>query len=95
MSKADDRNPTTERPQSLPGSGAHDSHGTPFTRVPGPGPKDAGKGAAGKDAVERIEGGFDRVEAQQDDDEQDREAAVELEMERKAALPVALPRGPR
>jgi hypothetical protein len=33
----------------------HDSHGTEFERVPGPGPKDAGKGAAGSEAMDRIE----------------------------------------
>jgi hypothetical protein len=33
-----------------------DSHGTPIRRVPGPGPKDAGKGAAGEDALKRPKG---------------------------------------
>jgi hypothetical protein len=40
----------------------HDGHGTPFKRVPGPGPKDAGKGAAGAEAIERIEGHRDEGE---------------------------------
>ena len=84
MSKAEERNATPDRPQSLPGSDAHDSHGTPFKRVPGPGPKDADKGAAGLDAIERIAGGFEHVEAQQEDQEQDREAEVESQMERKS-----------
>ena len=34
----------------------HDQRtGTPYHRVPGPGPNDEGKGAAGEDAVDRIE----------------------------------------
>jgi hypothetical protein len=33
----------------------HDTHGNEFIRTPGPGPKDAGKGAQGPDATERIE----------------------------------------
>lgn len=33
----------------------HDTHGTPFERVPGPGPNDQGKGAAGREAIDRIE----------------------------------------
>ena len=32
-----------------------DRHGTPFERVPGPGPKDQEKGAAGRDAIDRVE----------------------------------------
>jgi hypothetical protein len=32
-----------------------DTHGNPIQRVPGPGPRDEGKGAAGEDAAERIE----------------------------------------
>jgi hypothetical protein len=39
----------------------HDDHGTSFKRVPGPGPKDAGKGAAGADAIDRLEGGLERA----------------------------------
>jgi hypothetical protein len=31
-----------------------DSHGTKIDRVPGPGPKDTGKGAAGKQATDRL-----------------------------------------
>ncbi len=31
-----------------------DTHGNEFKRVPGPGPKDAEKGAAGPDAVEQV-----------------------------------------
>ncbi len=31
-----------------------DSHGHAFKRVSGPGPKDAGKGAAGTEALERL-----------------------------------------
>lgn len=33
----------------------HDTHGTPFERVPGPGPNDQGKGAAGREAIDRVE----------------------------------------
>ncbi|HVY37251.1 MAG TPA: hypothetical protein VHM31_04930 [Polyangia bacterium] len=33
----------------------HDAHGTPFERVPGPGPNDQGKGAAGREALDRVE----------------------------------------
>jgi hypothetical protein len=29
----------------------HDTHGNPIKRVPGPGPNDEGKGAAGPDAA--------------------------------------------
>jgi hypothetical protein len=32
-----------------------DSHGTKIERVPGPGPNDAGKGAAGKEVKDRVE----------------------------------------
>jgi hypothetical protein len=32
-----------------------DSHGNKIERVPGPGPKDAGKGAAGKEAKDRLD----------------------------------------
>ena len=32
-----------------------DGHGTKIERVPGPGPNDAGKGAAGKEAKDRLE----------------------------------------
>jgi hypothetical protein len=43
-----------------------DSHRTPFQRVSGPGPNDAGKGAAGREVVDRVEG---RPEHSPDDDE--------------------------
>jgi hypothetical protein len=33
----------------------HDTHGTPFKRVDGPGPDDEGKGAAGEDALKRLD----------------------------------------
>jgi hypothetical protein len=53
--------PTKHDPQDTdPASAAdtapvdHDSHGNELKRVPGPGPKDAGKGAAGDDAVEQL-----------------------------------------
>ncbi len=42
-----------ETPQIAPMD--HDSHGNPIQRVPGPGPNDEGKGAAGNDAIERLE----------------------------------------
>lgn len=61
------------------GKKAHDTHGTPFKRAPGPGPKDEGKGAAGKDAQERVEGGpqetpdywEEREEVKEEDDEEE------------------------
>jgi hypothetical protein len=37
------------------GSSDRDEHGPPIERVPGPGPKDAGKGAMGKEAKDRLE----------------------------------------
>jgi hypothetical protein len=43
---------------------AHD-----FERVPGPGPNDAGKGAAGREAIDRIEGAPERVPEGRDADE--------------------------
>jgi hypothetical protein len=43
------------RPQDQNRSPDRDSHGTKIERVPGPGPKDAGKGAAGKEATNRVE----------------------------------------
>jgi hypothetical protein len=64
----DQRRSTTAAPttpsKSSPGADDRDSHGTPFNRVPGPGPKDAGKGAAGADAIDRAEGGLERVQDQ-------------------------------
>ncbi len=56
----DKRPPETAEPRSdeapaKPAPRDHDSHGTPIERVPGPGPKDQGKGAAGRDALDRIE----------------------------------------
>ena len=33
----------------------HDTHGTPIVRVPGPGPDDEGAGAAGEEAMERLD----------------------------------------
>ena len=36
---------------------AKDSHGTPFRRAPGPGPKDVDEGAMGSEATERVAGG--------------------------------------
>jgi hypothetical protein len=47
-------NPGSKKP-------THDTHGTPMKRTPGPGPKDAGKGAAGKDAQDRVAGGPERT----------------------------------
>jgi hypothetical protein len=47
--KADKRPPTQGHPMD------RDSHGTKIERVPGPGPNDAGKGAAGKEAKDRLE----------------------------------------
>lgn len=66
MPKDSGRNtkPSRERPKSSPttsGPEGHDSHGTTFKRVSGPGPNDAGKGAAGAEAINRVEGGLERV----------------------------------
>ncbi len=47
--------PRTNQAPAKPASADHDNHGTPFERVPGPGPKDQGKGAAGREAIERVE----------------------------------------
>ena len=47
--KTDKRPPTQERPLD------RDSHGNKIDRVSGPGPNDAGKGAAGKEAKDRLE----------------------------------------
>jgi hypothetical protein len=42
-----------------------------FKRVSGPGPNDAGKGAAGAEAQERLEGGPERVsEGEHEDDDE-------------------------
>jgi len=46
---ADKRSQNQNRPSD------RDGHGTKIERVPGPGPKDAGKGAAGKEAKDRLE----------------------------------------
>jgi hypothetical protein len=55
-----DKNDTNEKEGSksnknAEGSSDRDEHGTPIERVPGPGPKDAGKGAMGKEAKDRLE----------------------------------------
>jgi hypothetical protein len=47
--KADKRSQDQDRPAD------RDSHGTKIERVPGPGPKDAEKGAAGKEAKDRLD----------------------------------------
>jgi len=47
--------PRSKDEPAKPAPKDHDSHGTPFERVPGPGPNDQGKGAAGRDALDRIE----------------------------------------
>ena len=46
------------RSKDAPGKPAakdHDWHGRPFERVSGPGPKDQGRGAAGRQAIKRFE----------------------------------------
>jgi hypothetical protein len=43
------------------GRAGQDSHGTPFERGPGPGPKDLEKGAMGREASDRVEGGPERT----------------------------------
>jgi hypothetical protein len=76
--------PGAERPTSSAsksGPDEHDSQGTPFKRVPGPGPKDASKGAAGAEAIERVKGGPGGApddnsrgnDQESDDDSQDKE----------------------
>ncbi|HXU61316.1 MAG TPA: glycosyltransferase [Polyangia bacterium] len=47
--------PRSKDEPAKPAPKEHDSHGTPFERVPGPGPNDQGKGAAGREALDRIE----------------------------------------
>jgi hypothetical protein len=47
--------PHTKDAPAKPAREDHDSHGTPFERVPGPGPKDQDKGAAGREAIDRVE----------------------------------------
>jgi hypothetical protein len=47
--------PRSKDAPARPAPPEQDSHGTPFERVPGPGPKDQGKGAAGREAIERID----------------------------------------
>jgi len=47
--------PRSKDAPAQPAPKDHDSHGTPFERVPGPGPNDQGKGAAGREALDRIE----------------------------------------
>ncbi len=47
--------PRSKDAPAKPAQKDHDSHGTPFERVPGPGPNDEGKGAAGREALDRIE----------------------------------------
>jgi hypothetical protein len=44
-----------DQAQPQPPASDHDSRGTKIERVPGPGPKDAGKGAAGKEAKDRLD----------------------------------------
>jgi hypothetical protein len=57
--------PKHKRPSSndAPTSTDHDEHGTPIKRTNGPGPKDAGKGAAGAAAIDRVEGRPERAES--------------------------------
>jgi hypothetical protein len=47
--KTDKRSQTQDRPAD------RDTHGNKVDRVPGPGPNDTGKGAAGKEAKDRLE----------------------------------------
>jgi hypothetical protein len=54
--------PDTRKRNDLPSAGDtapmdRDSHGNAIERVPGPGPNDEGKGAAGEEAVERLKKG--------------------------------------
>jgi len=51
----DSSEPRSKDAPAKPAPTDHDTHGTPFERVPGPGPKDEGKGAAGREAIDRVE----------------------------------------
>jgi hypothetical protein len=55
------------------GKVAQDSHGTPFKRAPGPGPKDEDEGAMGSEAVERVAGGPEHTAEDELQDEEARE----------------------
>lgn len=66
MPKDKERNTTSAPTESSPANDVHDGRGTPFKRVPGPGPNDTGKGAAGTQAIDRLEGGLERVADQED-----------------------------
>jgi hypothetical protein len=54
-----DKNNAEKKGQSTPknagGPADRDDRGTPIERAPGPGPKDDGKGALGKEAKDRLE----------------------------------------
>ena len=67
--------PTQSKSKSGPVEGSAEDHTNPhaFERVPGPGPKDGGKGAAGAEAIERLEGGPKHAPeaAEADDDAND------------------------
>jgi hypothetical protein len=47
--------PRSNQAPDKPAPADTDSHGTPIERVSGPGPNDQGKGAAGREAMDRIE----------------------------------------
>jgi hypothetical protein len=51
----DSGQPRSKDAPAKPAEKNQDSHGTPFERVSGPGPKDQGKGAAGREAIDRVE----------------------------------------
>jgi len=51
----DSAEPRGKDAPAKPAAKDRDTHGTPFERVPGPGPNDQGKGAAGREAIDRVE----------------------------------------
>lgn len=78
-------NDSRSRPSNPAGKSGHDSHGNPFERVPGPGPKDAGRGAAGPAAIDQVEGGPERLpdDAQPDGQSNDVEDNDETDAQRR------------
>jgi hypothetical protein len=56
--------------KSTPVGGSADDHRNAhdFQRAPGPGPNDAGKGAVGREALDRIEGVPERTSREQEDE---------------------------
>ncbi|HEX2658880.1 MAG TPA: hypothetical protein VHU40_11435 [Polyangia bacterium] len=68
MTKNNSKSEST--PETKTHDRTHDGQGHEFERLPGPGPKDAGKGAGGRQAIERLEGEA-RVRSDDGDDDGD------------------------